>query len=242
MNEQAALDELFGLMKIARTQQEAVQTALDGLAAERAALAKERAALAAMLSQQVEAVKGAAGSVTQVAASIQQAANHAIPAIEKAAGQAVAGAVRASLAEVSETAATAIDAAAQPVIDQLDGMAKAAGNVERQLRKAGAWATWKVGVALGGGALLVALVAWGATERQRHEFERLLEEKSDMQANVAALKKKGGRIQLTTCTDANGTNRLCIPVSTNQGAGYEHFTAPFSNSQSGDQFVIPKGY
>lgn len=31
-----AMDELFGMMKIAKTQQEAVQTALDGLAAERA--------------------------------------------------------------------------------------------------------------------------------------------------------------------------------------------------------------
>ena len=231
MNEQAALDELFGLMKIARTQQEAVQAALDGLAAERAALAKERATLAQ-----------AVANMASVAGEVRKSAAEAVPAIEKAAGQAVAGAVRASLAEVSETAASAIDAAAQPVIDQLDGMAKAAGNVERQLRKAGAWATWKVSAALGGGALLVALVAWGATERQRHEFERLLVEKSDMQANVAALRNRGGRIQLATCADATGTSRLCIPVSDNQGKGNESFSAPFSNTTTGEKFVIPKGY
>ena len=49
-----AMDELFGMMKIAKTQQEAVQTAIDGLAVERAALAKERAALAAALAQQTQ--------------------------------------------------------------------------------------------------------------------------------------------------------------------------------------------
>ena len=83
-----AMDELFGMMKIAKTQQEAVQTALDGLAAERAALAKERANLAATLAQQAEAVKTAAGGVSNVAASIRQAASDAIPAIQKAAGEA----------------------------------------------------------------------------------------------------------------------------------------------------------
>jgi hypothetical protein len=43
---QADEDRLYGLMEIAERQQAAVQAALDGLAAERAALAREREALA----------------------------------------------------------------------------------------------------------------------------------------------------------------------------------------------------
>jgi len=41
-----AQQQLIGLMTVAEEHHQAVQTALDGLAAERAALAKERAALA----------------------------------------------------------------------------------------------------------------------------------------------------------------------------------------------------
>jgi len=46
MTGQADEDCLYGLMEIAERQQAAVQVALDGLAAERAALAREREALA----------------------------------------------------------------------------------------------------------------------------------------------------------------------------------------------------
>jgi len=41
-----AEDRLYGLMEVAERQQAAVQAALEGLAAERAALAREREALA----------------------------------------------------------------------------------------------------------------------------------------------------------------------------------------------------
>ena len=82
-----AQQQLFGLMAVAEEHQKAVKAALDGLTAERAALAKERAAVAQ-----------AAASVAGVAGEVRKAAAEAVPAIQKAAGEAegkLSGAVAA---------------------------------------------------------------------------------------------------------------------------------------------------
>ena len=237
-----AQQQLFGLMAVAEEHQKAVNAALEGLAAERAALAQERAAVAQ-----------AAASVAGVAGEVRQAAAEAVPAIQKAAGEAIGTSVRQSLAGASDAAAKALGEASRPIVGQLSGVVKAAGEAEGQLSRAVAAFGWRwavlAGGAAAGGIVALLLAAWIAVWWQRDQVESLSEQRqalaadvARLQATVAALKKKGGRIQLTTCTDASGANRLCIPVSTHQGPGYEHFTAPFSNAQSGDQFVIPKGY
>ena len=247
MSEQAAMDELFGMMKIAKTQQEAVKTALDGLAAERAALAKDRAALAAALAQQTEAVKQAAGSVTNVAASIRQAASDSIPAIQKAAGEAVGASVRQTLAGASGEAATALSAAAKPVIGSLSGVVQAAGDAESSLKNAGQWFAWKWVAVAAGGVAGVCLVAYAALAWQLHQVSSLNDEKAalqaevaELQANVAALEKRGGRIRLDRC---GPDNRLCVEIASDQGSGGP---VPYAGSwQSNDkqrQYVIPRGY
>lgn len=240
-----AMDELFGMMKIAKTQQEAVQTALDGLAAERAALAKERANLAATLAQQAEAVKSAAGGVSNVAASIRQAASDAIPAIQKAAGEAVGASVKQSLAGASDAAAKALGEAARPVIGSLSGVIQSAGEAEASLKNAGQWFAWKWVAVAAGGLVGVCLVAYAALAWQLHQVSSLREEKAglqadiaQMQANVATLEKKGGRIVMTTCG-----GRLCIEASSNQGQGAEQWKGSnWSNKETGVQLVIPRGY
>jgi hypothetical protein len=61
---------------------------------------------------------------------------------------------------------------------------------------------------------------------------------AQLQANVSALEKKGGRIAMTTCG-----GRLCIEASSNQGVGAEQWKGGmWSNKETGVQLVIPRGY
>lgn len=230
--------QLFGLMAVAEEHQKAVKAALDGLTAERAALAKERAAVAQ-----------AAASVAGVAGEVRKAAAEVVPAIQKAAGEAVGAAVRQSLAGASDAAAKALGEASGPIVGQLSGVVKAAGEAEGKLSAAVAAFGWRwamlAGGAAAGGIVAVLLTAWLAVWWQRHQVEQLAEQKAallgevaQLQANVAALEKRGGRIVLSTCG-----GRLCIEASSNQGEGAEKWRgAVWSNKENGAQFVIPRGY
>src|SRR5260363_275057 len=132
-SEQAITDELFGMMQVAKAQQETVEPCLRALPAERIALAKERAALA----QQTEAVRQAASAVLVVS--------------RKAVGEAVGVSMKEALAGISGEAAKALGEAAKPVIARLSSVAQTAGQTESALRKAGQWFAWKwVAVAAGG--------------------------------------------------------------------------------------------
>lgn len=221
-----AQQQLFGLMAVAEEHQKAVQAAIEGLTAERAALARERAAVA------------------QAAASIRQATSGAIPALQKAAEEAIGASVKESLAGASETAAKALGEAAKPVIDSLSGVVQSADQAEASLRNAGAWFAWKWVAVAAGGLVGVCLVAYVALAWQLHEVSSLQAEKAhlaaqvaQMQANVAALKKKGGNIVMNTCG-----GHLCIEASSNQGSNAPHWHSAAWNTKTGEQFVIPAGY
>ena len=222
-----AQQQLFGLMAVAEEHQQAVKAALDGLTAERAALAKERAAVA----QAAASVAGVAGEV------------------RKAAAEAVGASVRQSLAGASDAAAKALGEASRPIVGQLSGVVKAAGEAEGKLSGAVAAFGWRwamlAGGAAAGGIVAVLLAAWLAVWWQRHQVESLSEQKAallgevaQLQANVAALEKRGGRIVLNTCG-----GRLCVEASSNQGEGAEKWKgAVWSNKENGVQLVIPRGY
>jgi len=95
------------------------------------------------------------------------------------------------------------------------------------------------------GLVGVCLVAYASLAWQLHQVSSLREEKAallgdvaQLQANVAALEKKGGRITMTTCG-----GRLCIEASSNQGEGAEKWKGGvWSNKETGVQLVIPRGY
>jgi len=226
--------QLFGLMTIAEEQQKAVKAAIDGLTAERTELAKERAAL----TQAVAKVAGVAGDVKRAAAN-------AVPAMERAAGEAVGTSVRQSLAGASQTAANALGEAAKPVIRSLSGVVQAAQDAEGSMRSAGAWFAWKWVAVAAGGLIGVCLVAYASLAWQLHQVSILRDDRAalaadvaQMQANVSALEKKGGRIVMTTCG-----GRLCIEASSNQGAGAEQWKGGnWSTKQTNVQLVIPRGY
>lgn len=201
--------QLFGMMAVIQDQQKAVQAAIDGLAKERQALAKDCAML----------VKAAA-YVTQVAAE-------AIPAIQRATGAAVDGAVRHSLAEASGAAVIALNAACRPVIDRLAGVVRVSADAEVQLKTASEWFAWKgIGLAFFGLAG-VGLLAWSAVWWQRSQVEQLTTEVSELKASVEDWAKRGGRAALTNCGDKK---RLCVRVERSQGYG-----------KDGEYFIL-KGY
>ena len=219
--------QLFGLMTVAEEHQAAVAAAIKSLAEERLALAKERAAL------------------SQAAASLSATASAALPAIQKAAGEAVGASVRQSLVGASEVAAKALGEAVKPVLGRLAGVVKAASDAEGSLKNAGQWFAWKWVAVAAGGLVGVCLVAYVALSWQLHQVKSLGDEKAELaadvaqlQANVSALEKKGGRIVMTTCA-----GRLCIEASSNQGQGSEPWKGgSWSNKETGVQLVIPKGY
>ena len=79
-----AEDRLYGLMEVAERQQAAVQAALEGLAAERAALAREREALARGVAGLQSGMQGAVWSA--VADSLAGAATEGVAAVQAATG------------------------------------------------------------------------------------------------------------------------------------------------------------
>ena len=153
--------------------------------------------------------------------------------------------MKQSLAGASDAAAKALGEAAKPVIGSLSGVVQAAHEAEGSMRNAGAWFAWKWVAVAAGGLAGVCLVAYAALAWQLHQVSSLSDEKAElaadvaqMQANVSALEKKGGRIVMTTCG-----GRLCIEASSNQGAGAEQWKGGnWSNKETSVQLVIPRGY
>jgi hypothetical protein len=213
-----AQQQLFGLMALAEEHQKAVQAALDGLVEERAALAKERAAVAR-----------AAVSVADVAYEVRKAAADAVPALKRAAGEAVSASVRQSLAGAADAAVQALGEAAKPVIGSLSSVVQAAGEAEGSMRRAGAWFAWKWVAVAGGGVVGVCLLAYASLAWQLHQVESLREEKAALQVEVVQLQtnanewaKQGGRVKLERCGEAS---RLCVRVNktVSYGKDNDHF-------------------
>ena len=184
-------DELFGMMKITKDLQAAAKTAIEGMTAERAALARDRAAMSVTFAQQAEAVKAAAGSVSNVAATIRQAATDSIPAIQKAAGAAVSTSVAESLDGASDAAVEAIRKAAEPLLGQIGTATTKAQNAAGDLESAAQWYSWKAGGFFAAGMaglmgvaymIFTSLVWW-----QGSKLDDLRKEKAAIQAEVVDL-------------------------------------------------------
>ncbi len=189
-------DRLYGLMEIAERQQAAAQAALDGLAAERAALGREREAWRA-------SVRGSA-------------ARHA---------GAVRAAVTDSLAGAATEGVAAVQAATKPLLGRLAGMTAEAGQAEAALRQVVLWASWRLlGWVMAGVAGLVllgwlasTLVLWwdtGRSRRRRCRRRSCRHEVAELQANHDGWVKAGMLGKLERC---GPKARLCIRVD--EGAG-----------------------
>jgi hypothetical protein len=214
----------------------------------------------AALAVATKVTQNAASSVGQCAASVEQAASNAAPALQKAAEQAVGAAVdialKRALESASSVAAAVIDDAARPTLEQLSSVAAKAQQAEQQLNKAAASFGWKW-AAIAGGALALTLatfmlVAWMSIWLQRFQVTELAEQKTQLQGEIAQLQtqvavlaKKGARIKLAKCGA-----RLCIEASSDQGKGEGNgegqggpgWSGPWKNGENGAALVIPNGY
>lgn len=179
-----------------------------------AGLAQERKAMAAV----IDSIKGTAGT------------------LQKATGDAAAQAVGASIGEAPKAAVTALKQATGALEEAAD---KVSG--------AGAWLTFKVAAAVAGVGLVLVLAMYGLGrfmlpgEAERQEVQRLRDEKAQLEANIADLAKRGGKIKLDRCGPAN---RLCVEITPAQGdgAGQTNFQGSWVSNDNRRQFVIPKGY
>jgi hypothetical protein len=190
-------DRLYGLVEIADRQQAAVQAALEGLAAERAALAREREAFARQVQGLQTGVQGAARA-----------------------------AVAEGLAEAAVEGVAAVQAATGPLLTRLDRVAAQAGRADAALRGVVAWASWRllgwmaaaVALLVLGGWLASTLVLWwdaGAIPSARAEKRQLQAEVAEMQANRDEWARAGFLSKLTRCDPGN---RPCVQVDERAGA------------------------
>ena len=173
--------QLYGLITLAEEQQKAVKTAIDGLATERAAVAQ------------------AAANIASVARDMKRAAAESIPAMQRAVGEAIGASVRESLAGASDTAAKALDDAAQPVIGRLSSVVQAAHQAESSMRNAGAWFSFKWIALAAAGMVGVCGMAYASLEWQLYQIGGLRIQKAELEAdvaqmqdNVAVLEKRAG--------------------------------------------------
>ncbi len=127
----AAEDRLYGLMEIAERQQAAVQTALDGLAAERAALESERQKLA-----------------------------HEIAALGQGTRQAVNLAVAEGFAGAAGKGVEAVQVATRPLLGRLEGVTEGAVQAETALRRVVSWASWRLLGWIMALMVLLVLLGW----------------------------------------------------------------------------------
>src|SRR5476651_1625147 len=139
-------------------------------------------------------------------------------------------AVTESLGLAPKSAVTALNTATEALTEAVD-----------KVRNAGAWISWKFALvfALSGAAAVATNYAIGRfTLPDRAEIEALRSEKAELEASIADLSKRGGKIKFNTCG-----GRLCIEASSNQGETAPKWEgAAWHNEQNGVALVIPRGY
>lgn len=193
----AAEDRLYGLMEIAERQQAAVQAALEGLAAERAALQRERELLA-----------------------------RGVRDLRMGTQEAVRSAVTDSLAGAATEGVAAVQTATKPLLGRLAGVVAEAGQAEAALRQVVLWASWRLLgwiVAVVAGLVLLGwlastLVLWwdsgtiGAAQAQKVQLQA---EVAELKANQDTWVKAGMLEKLVRC---NPGFRPCVRVNEAAGA------------------------
>ena len=203
---------LYGLMEVAEEQQAAVQAALEGLAAKRAALRRERDALA----RQVQALE--AGTRAAVRAAVAE-----------------------SLAGAATEGAAAVQAATRPLLDRVAGVTESAGQAQAALRRVVLWASWRLlGWIIGTGAAMVVFgwlvssgVLWwntAAVAEVQMRRAQLKAEVAELDATREAWTRMGLLGKVTRC---NPGSRPCIRV--NEDAGK-------FESEGRDDYRVIRGY
>lgn len=148
--------------------------------------------------------------------AMRQAGDASVAVIEKATRRAVEQAVQDALERVSDKARSSVADAIKPAVSALQAVSGDAVGAGQTLRDSISWVGWKwfaVCVAAAFGLFTAVMLAVVLLIPSARDLAALRAEKADLEASVADLKRRGGRVQLTTCGDKN---RLCALIDPKQ--------------------------
>jgi hypothetical protein len=132
--------------------------------------------------------------------------------------------------KVDAATATAVGRALETLRSEADLAAQAMHRIRRLTLWQSAWQhLWMALVAI---AITLLAVWWYVPSVT--EMNALRAEREQLQASIADLSQRGGRIKLNSCGNSGERKRLCVLVDQTAGR--------FGNTQSGEIYMIAKGY
>ena len=143
-------------------------------------------------------------------------------------------ALRQVIAGLGEKVESATGVAVGKALTTLRREADLAAQAMQQLRRLTLWqSAWRhVTTALC--AIVITMLAVWWYVPTVGEMRALRSERDQLQASIEDLTQRGGRIKLNSCGNAGDTKRLCVLVDPAAGR--------FGNAQSGELYMIAKGY
>ena len=171
--------------------------------------------------------------------AMRQAGDASAAVIEKATRLAVDKALQDVFGRVSDKARSSVVDAIKPAISALQAVSGDAVGAGQKLRDSISWVGWKwfaVCVAAAFGLFSAIMLGVVLLVPSARDLAALRAEKADLEASVAALDRRGGRVQLTTCGDKK---RLCALIDPQQinSDGVAH-----RYGDKGETWMILKGY
>lgn len=220
-------ETLYGLMRLAREQQDSVTQALEALSGEREALREERKAWSQAVSEQKatenlsravrEAQERLAETVERLSAeraglsssreALNRVHNDILKAVRENAETGAETAVSGVLGTWESRGAQALEKSIGPFMSCAVTLRDETNKAAQRLTQAGKWFTWKWGLLAF--ALTAVLVASSSVVLY-WQGQKL----DAMERNMALLKAKGAHLTLTTCGD---TAEVCVAIDEGKG-------------------------
>lgn len=143
-------------------------------------------------------------------------------------------ALRQVIEGLGEKVDSATGVAVAKALNTLRREADLAAQAMQKLRRLTLWqSAWRhVTTALCAIAITVLAVWWYVPSVS--EMSALRAERDQLQASIEDLTQRGGRIKLNSCGNSGDRKRLCVLVDQTAGK--------FGNAQSGEIYMIAKGY
>lgn len=159
--------------------------------------------------------------------------------IEKATRKAVEEAVQGVLGQVSDKTRSTIADAIKPAVNALQAVSGDAVGAGQTLRDSISWVGWKwvaICVAAVFGLFTAMMLGVVLLIPSARDLAALRAEKADLEASVAALERRGGRVQLNNCGDKKRLCALLDPQQFNSDGTVKQFGG------EGEHWMILKGY
>jgi AcrR family transcriptional regulator len=192
----------------------------------------------------LQKMRAASRAANAASSEVRQAGAAVVPAVTQATAQAVAASMQSAFVDIAEPARKALEAAVKPVAEQFLGLAQRILQLEAKARNAMTWFSAKWIALTAAGFVGMSAIAWASVGWQRTQVNELTAQKTaleadiaEMQANAAALAKKGARIKIVDCG-----GRLCIVASKNQTGTFSEWHGLWNDAKTGQTMVIPNGY